>query len=73
MRQRLGVPQPVLVELFGVSKGTIATAQRQIKPLLERADHTIEPATVHFTTLADLTGYAISHRITLAHKTKPAR
>ena len=44
MRQRLGVPQPVLAELFGVSKGTIATAERQIKPLLERAGHTIEPA-----------------------------
>jgi hypothetical protein len=73
MRQRLGVPQPVLAELFGVSKGTIATAQQQIKPLLKRAGHTIEPATTQLTTLASLTTYASSHGITLTPKTKPAR
>ena len=73
MRQRLGVPQPVLAELFGVSTGTIATAERQIKPLLKRAGHTIEPATAQLTTLADLTAYATSHGITLTPKTKPAR
>ena len=73
MRQRMGVPQPVLAELFGVSKGTIATAERQIKPLLERAGHTIEPATAQLATLADLTAYATSQGITLTPKTKPAR
>jgi hypothetical protein len=73
MRQRLGVPQPVLAELFGVSKGTIATAERQITPLLKRAGHTIEPATTQLTTLADLTTYARSQGITLTPKTKPAR
>ena len=73
MHQRLGVPHPVLAELFGVSKGTIATAGRQIKPLLERAGHTIEPATTQLTTLADLTAYATSQGITLTPKTKPAR
>ena len=73
MRQRLGVPQPVLAELSGVAKGTIATAERQIKPLLKRAGHTIEPATTPLTTLADLTAYATSQGITLTPKTKPAR
>ena len=68
MRQRLGVPQPVLAELFGVSANTIGTAERQIKPLLARAGHTIEPATTPLTTLADLTAYATSHGITLAPK-----
>src|ERR1019366_1653376 len=73
MRQRLGVPQPVLAELFGVSANTIGTAERQIKPLLARAGHTIEPATAQLTTLADLTAYATSQGITLTPKTKPAR
>jgi hypothetical protein len=73
MRQRLGVPQPVLAELFGVATGTIAPAEQQIKPLLKRAGHTIGPATTQLTTLADLTSYATSQGITLTPKTKPAR
>jgi hypothetical protein len=72
MRQRLAVPRPVLAELFGVSTGTIATAERQIKPLLQRAGHTIEPA-APLTTLASLTAYGSAHGITLTPKTKPAR
>ena len=73
MRQRLGVPRPVLAELFGVAPNTIGTAERQIKPLLARAGHTIKPATTPLTTLADLTAYATSQGITLTPKTKPAR
>jgi hypothetical protein len=73
MRQRLAVPRPVLADLFGVSTGTIATAERQIKPLLKRAGHSIEPATTPLTTLADLTAYGSAHGITLTPKTKPAR
>jgi hypothetical protein len=73
LRQRLAVPKPVLAELFGVSTGTIATAQRQITPLLERAGHKIKPATTRLTTLADLTAYASAQGITLTPKTKPAR
>jgi hypothetical protein len=57
MRQRLAVPRPVLADLFGVSTGTIATAERQIKPLLKRAGHRIEPAATPLTTLADITAY----------------
>jgi hypothetical protein len=69
-------PRPnkaLLADLFGVSANTIATAERQIKPLLERAGHTIEPAMAHLTTLAELTAYATSQGITLTPKTKPAR
>jgi hypothetical protein len=73
IRQRLGTPSPVLAELFGVSTGTIATAERQIRPLLKRAGHSIEPATTPLTTLADLTAHASAHGITLTPKTKPAR
>jgi hypothetical protein len=73
MRQRLGVPRPVMADLFGVSPNTIATAERQIKPLLERAGHTPAPAAARCTTLAELTAYAASHGMTLTPKTKPAR
>ncbi len=73
MRQRLAVPRPVLADLFGVSTRTIATAERQIKPLLKQAGHSIEPAAAPLTTLADLTAYASQHGITLTPKTKPAR
>jgi hypothetical protein len=73
MRRRLGVPRPVLAGLFGVAPNTIGTAERQVKPLLARAGHIIEPATTPLTTLADLTAYATSQGITLTPKTKPAR
>jgi DDE family transposase len=73
MRQRLAVPRPVLADLFGVSAGTIATAERQIKPLLQRAGHAPAPALARCTTLTELTAYAASHGITLTPKTKPAR
>src|SRR6266851_5548106 len=73
MQQRLGTSRAVLAELFGVSANTIGTAERQIKPLLARAGHTIEPAATRLTTLASLTAYASSHGITLTPKTKPAR
>ena len=73
IRQRLGVPRAVLAELFGVSANTLATAERQIKPLLQRAGHTSQAATTQYTTLAELTAYAASHGITLTPKTKPAR
>jgi transposase len=73
MRQHLGIPRAVLAELFGVAPNTIGTAERQVKPLLARAGHTIEPATTPLTTLADLTAYATAQGITLTPKTKPAR
>ncbi len=73
MRQRLAVPRPVLADLFGVAPKTIATAERQIKPLLERAGHTIKPATTRLTTLTGLTAYASAQGIALTPKTKPAR
>jgi hypothetical protein len=73
MRQRLAVPRSVLAGLFGLSTNTIGTAERQIKPLLLRAGHTIEPAATPLTTLASLTEYASSNVITLTPKTKPTR
>jgi Rhodopirellula transposase DDE domain len=73
MRQRLAVPRPVMADLFGVSANTIATAERQIKPLLQRAGHPPGPAAIRCTTLAELTTYAASHGITLTPKIKPAR
>jgi hypothetical protein len=73
MRQRLAVPRPILADLFGVAPNTIGTAERQIRQLLARAGHTIQPTTIQLTTMADLTAYATSHGITLSPKTKPAR
>ena len=73
IRQRPGAPRSVPAEPFGVSAGTIATAERQIKPPPKRAGHSIEPATTPLTTLADLTAYGSAHGITLTPKTKPAR
>jgi hypothetical protein len=73
MRQRLGVPRPVMADLSGVSVNTIATAELQIKPLLERAGHVPEPAAARYATLAELTAYAAAHGITLTPKIKPAR
>jgi hypothetical protein len=45
----------------------------QLRPLLQRAGHSIESATTRLTTLADLTAYGSAHGITLTPKTKPAR
>ena len=73
IRQRLAVPRPVLADLSGVAPNTIATAERQVRPLLARAGHTTEPATTPLTTMADLTAYASAHGITLTPKAKPAR
>ncbi len=73
MRQRLAVPRPVMADLFGVSTGTIATAEQQIKPLLQRAGHAPAPAPARCATLAELTAYAAAHGITLTPKIKPAR
>jgi hypothetical protein len=72
IRQRLEVPRTVLAELFGVSIRTIATAQRQLRPLLERAGHTTGPAVARLATMGDLAAYAASHGITLTPKIKPA-
>lgn len=46
-----------MADLFGVSASTIAIAERQIKPLLERAGHNPLPAATRCTTLAELTAY----------------
>jgi hypothetical protein len=73
MRQRLAVPRTVLAELFGVSTGTIATAERQLRPLLKGAGHITGPATARLSTIGDLTAYAASQGITLIPKIKPAR
>jgi len=39
LRQRFRTPQHVLAELFGVVTGTIATAERKVKPLLSQGAH----------------------------------
>jgi Rhodopirellula transposase DDE domain len=72
LRQRFGTPQHVLAELFGVVTGTIAKAERQIRPLLTQAGHVIEPARTWLATLAELTAYASAHGIELTPKPKPA-
>jgi hypothetical protein len=73
LRQRFRTPQHVLAELYGVVTGTIAKAERQIRPLLIQAGYVIEPAGTRLGTLAELTAYASSHGLELTPKTKPAR
>ena len=73
LRQRFRTPQHVLAELYGVVTGTIAKAERQIRPLLAQAGYVIEPAGTRLGTLAELTAYASSHGLELTPKTKPAR
>jgi len=72
LRQRFRTPQHVLAELFGVVTGTIAKAERQIRPLLNQGGYVIEPAGPRLASLAELTAYASSHGIKLAPKAKPA-
>ena len=72
LRQRFRTPQHVLAGLFGVVTGTIARAERQIRPLLTQAGYIIEPAGTRLGTLAELTTYASSHGIELTPKAKPA-
>jgi len=73
LRQRFRTPQHVLAELYGVVTGTIAKAERQIRPLLIQAGYAIEPTGTRLGTLAELTAYASSHGLELTPKTKPAR
>ena len=73
LRARFRMPQRVLAELFGVVTGTIAKAERQIRPLLEQHQHVIQPAGMQVKTLAELTALAARHDITLIPGTKAAR
>ena len=73
LRQRFRTPQHVLAGLFGVVAGTIAKAERQIRPLLTQAGYVIEPAGPRLGTLTELTAYASSHGIDLTAKAKSAR
>jgi hypothetical protein len=72
LRQRFRTPRHVLAELFGVVTGTIAKAERQIRPLLDQHGPQIEPAATPVKTLADLTTHASAHGIDLTPKAKPA-
>ncbi len=73
LRERFGMPLRVLAELFGVVIGTIAKAERQIRPLLDQRRHVIQPARTHVKTLAELTDFAAAHGVTLIPGTKAAR
>jgi hypothetical protein len=71
LRQRFGMPQRVLAELFGVVNGTIAKAERQLGPLLSQAGYLIEPASAQLRTLTELTAHAAAYSIDLTPKAKP--
>ena len=72
LRQRFRVPRHVLAELFGVVTGTIAKAERQVRPLLDQHGPQIEPAATPIKTLAGLSAYALAQGIDLTPKAKPA-
>jgi transposase len=73
LRTRFGTPRHVLAELFGVVYGTIAKAERHVRPLLTQAGYVIEPAGTKLRTFTELAAYASSHQIDLTPKAKPAR
>jgi hypothetical protein len=73
LRARFRLPLRVAAELFGVATGTIAKAERQIRPLLDQRRHVIQPAGIQVRTLAELTDLAAAHGVTLTPGTKPAR
>src|SRR5271170_479331 len=73
LRARFRMPLRVTAELFGVVTGTIAKAERQIRPLLDQRRHVIQPAGTHVKTLAELTAFAARHDVTLIPGTKAAR
>ncbi len=73
LRARFRMPQRVTAELFGVVIGTIAKAERQIRPLLDQRRHVIQPAGTRVKTLAELTEFAAAHGVTLIPETKAAR
>jgi transposase len=65
LRARYRIPRRVLAELFDVVDGTIATAERRIKPLLEQRKHTITPTGTRFRTLSALADHAAAHGVSL--------
>jgi len=73
LRARFRLPLRVLAELSGVVIGTIAKAERQIRPLLDQRRHVIQPAGMQVKTLAELTAFAAGHDVTLIPGTKAAR
>ena len=73
LRARFRIPRRVAAELFGVVIGTIAKAERQIRPLLDQRRDVIQPAETHVETLAELTAFAAAHGVTLIPGTKAAR
>ena len=73
VRARFRLPRRVTAELLGVVIGTIAKAERQIRPLLDQRRYVIQPAGTDIKTLAELTDFAAAHSITLTPGTKAAR
>ncbi len=72
LRARFRLPLRVLADLFGVVIGTIAKAERQIRPLLDQRRHVIEPAGTSFKTLGELAAYAAARGVTLGPATEAA-
>jgi hypothetical protein len=73
VRARFRIPLRVAAELFGVAIGTIAKAERQIRPLLDQRRHVIQPAGIQVKTLAEFTDFVAAHGVTLIQGTKTAR
>jgi hypothetical protein len=65
LRARYRIPRRVLAELFNVTDGTIATAERRIKPLLDQRKHTTTPTGIRFQALDELTDHAAAHGVNL--------
>ena len=71
LRARFRMPLRVAAELFGVVTGTIAKAERHVRPLLDQRRHAIQLAGTHVKTLTELTPFAAAHASHSSREPKP--
>ncbi|MFD4956569.1 ISAzo13 family transposase [Streptomyces sp. NPDC058451] len=72
LHYRLGLPQVVIARLFTVTPETINRWLKDIRQLLQSAEHTIQPTEPQLATLDDLYDFARTAKITLPAEIKSA-
>ncbi|MCX4406769.1 transposase family protein [Streptomyces sp. NPDC059837] len=72
LHYRLALPQVVIARLFAVTPETINRRLKDIRQLLQSADHTVQPTEPQLTTLDDLYDFARTAEITLPAEIKSA-
>jgi hypothetical protein len=73
LHQRLHLPQVAIAALFSVRPETINKRIRDIRQLLDQANHTIQPGPHELSSLGDLTSFASAKGIKIPSEIKTAR